>query len=91
MCAQAFDALDYVDELKNAGIPEIQANAHAKATRRYVEATYTAKELATKGDIQRIQLEMEKMKVELIKWMIAIAISSVGTLAMLILKVTGKF
>ncbi len=75
----AFDPLKFFDELKAADVPEKQARAQAEAMRNAF-AAYDAgrmNDLATKGDLQEIRLEIEKVRTELkateihlLKWQI---------------------
>lgn len=75
----AFDPLKFYDELKAANIPDKQARAQAEAMRNAF-ATYDSqrmKDLAAKGDLQEIRLEIEKVRTEikaseirLLKWQI---------------------
>ena len=62
-----FDPLKFYDELKTADVPEKQARAQAEAMRNAF-AAYDAsrmQDLATKGDIQEVRLEIEKVRSEL--------------------------
>ena len=74
-----FDPLKFYDELKAADVPDKQARAQAGAMRNAF-AVYDAgrmKELATRGDLLDIRLEIEKVRTEiksaeirLLKWLI---------------------
>ena len=90
MTVTAFDALEYFERLKAAGMPEELANFQAETMRRQADAQSAAlqraldrydeasrRELATKGDIQDVRLEIEKVragveraKYDLLKWQI---------------------
>lgn len=77
-----FDPLKFYDELKAADVPEKQARAQAEAMRNAF-AAYDAsrmKELATKGDIQSVRLEMKEMELRLVKWMIGIVLTQTAAL-----------
>lgn len=77
-----FDPLKFYDELKAADVPEKQARAQAEAMRNAF-AAYDAsrmKELATKGDIQGVRLEMKEMELRLVKWMIGIVLTQTAAL-----------
>ena len=83
-----FDPLKFYDELKAADVPERQARAQAEALRNAF-AVYDAnkmKELATKGDIQSVRLEMKEIEMRLserieagkhetLKWLIALLLT----------------
>ena len=66
MTAVTFDALDYFERLKAAGVPEAQAKVQAETLRRqakYDEAS--RKDLATKGDIQDVRTEIQDVRTEI--------------------------
>ncbi len=76
----AFDALAYFDRLKTAGMPEAQARIQAEALReqgelcareirRAIERYDETKraELATRGDVLDVRLEIEKVRAEVEK------------------------
>lgn len=48
-----FDTLGYANHLREAGVPEEQAHAHAKAAKDYIMS-----ELVTKADLVQLRLEM---------------------------------
>lgn len=82
----AFDALGYFEKLKNAGFTEIQARVQVEAMQGMVKSYDEAsrKGIATKGDIQDVRLEIEKVRAEikdtelrLLKWQIGIAVAIV--------------
>ena len=88
---QTFDSLGYFERLKDAGVPEPQARVQADALRQQAETQRVAlqtaldrydeasrRELATKGDIQDVRLEMKAMEMRLLKWQIGLAVSIVS-------------
>ena len=71
----AFDTLDYFDKLMAAGVPDAQARVQAEFLRDQVEQQTgeirraiekydesRRAELATKGDVQDVRLEIEKVR-----------------------------
>ena len=52
--AYAFDTLGYAKRLRNAGISQGQAEAHAEAAREFVMG-----DLATKADLQAIRADLQ--------------------------------
>lgn len=62
MSVITFDTLAFAEELKAAGVPELQAKAHTQA----LVAAFEAKDLATKRDLAELELR-------LIKWIVGIA------------------
>ena len=98
MTTVTFDALGYFEKLKAAGFTEEQAKTQAaalqKALDKYDEAS--RKDLATKGDIQDVRLEMKSMEMRLLKWQLGIAaalgsftLAGFGTLAVVMAKGFG--
>ncbi len=67
MSTVTFDTLKYIDTLKEAGVPEVQARAQAEALR---EVLHT--EVATKQDLENMELKiyahLEKSTTDIIKW-----------------------
>lgn len=53
----AFDTLSYARRLKQAGMPEAQAEAVAEATRDAITA-----DAATKADIDRVRVDLERLE-----------------------------
>ena len=73
MTAVTFDALDYFERLKAAGVPEAQAKVQAETLRRQADAQAAAlqraldkydeasrKDLATRGDLQDVRTELKQ-------------------------------
>ena len=94
MTVTAFDALEYFERLKAAGMPEELAKIQAETMRRQADAQSAAlqraldrydeasrRELATKGDIQDVRLEMKSMEMRLLKWQIGIAAATITIMA----------
>lgn len=55
-----FNALKYVEELRNAGMPEKQAEAQIRVLNEVVDS-----ELASKHEVETIQLKIETVREEL--------------------------
>jgi hypothetical protein len=78
MATITFDTLKFVEKLKAAGVPELQAKAEAEALQ---EALGTA-EVATKPDIERVEGQLREMKAEingkltLVQWMLALVVAA---------------
>ena len=58
--AYAFDTLGYAKRLRDAGISQGQAEAHAEAAREFVMG-----ELVTKADLQAIRADLQATKADL--------------------------
>ncbi|MEO5348347.1 MAG: hypothetical protein H7836_01680 [Magnetococcus sp. YQC-3] len=83
MSTTTFDTLEFIEQLKASGVPDEQAKGHVKAfasAMRQVEEGRKG-ELATRGDILRLEKEIEKAKVETIKWVIVTGITILGGVA----------
>jgi hypothetical protein len=56
----AMDTLGYAKRLRDAGIPQQQAEAHAEAARDFVMA-----ELVTRNDLQAVRSDLDAVKADL--------------------------
>ena len=85
MSSLTFDTLGYFEKLKAAGVPDAQAKVQVEAmqdvVRQYDESS--RKELATKGDIQDVRLEMKSMEMRLLKWQIGLAVAIMAIMAIM--------
>ncbi len=90
MSMAAFDSIGYMRKLEEAGVPRQQAETQADALRQvlgqYDEAS--RREMATKGDIKDLRLEIEKVRGEiksselrLIKWQLGIGFAVIVIMA----------
>ncbi|MGK7345028.1 MAG: DUF1640 domain-containing protein [Candidatus Nitrospinota bacterium M3_3B_026] len=64
--SMVFDTLAYAKELKEAGVPEAQAEVQARALVRFAE-----EQVATKSDMKEMEY---RLKAELIKWMVGLTL-----------------
>ena len=81
MTAITFDTLAYSKTLQDAGMPREQADALANAQKKAIDEMVTAKELATRADIQDVRLEIEKGRSELLKWQLGIGLALAAIMA----------
>jgi len=81
MTAITFDTLAYSKTLQDAGMPREQADALANAQKKAIDEMVTAKELATRADIQDVRLEIEKVRSELLKWQLGIVLALAAIMA----------
>jgi hypothetical protein len=58
--AFAFDSLGYAKHLRDAGVPQVQAEAHAEAARQFIMA-----ELATRYDLGVLRNDLDVLRREL--------------------------
>lgn len=70
MATITFDTHEYVKALRNAGIPELQAEAFASVQKNSL-AEVMDSSLATKGDIQEVRdrILLVEAELKLLKWM----------------------
>ena len=78
----AFDTLKYSKRLKEAGVPDKQAEAEAEALAEVLEVNL--KDLATKEDLRRDLRELEQRMVIKLGGMIMASIAIVATLVKLL-------
>lgn len=89
MASIAFDTLGYSKTLQSAGIPAEQADAFANAQKTALEQLVEVKDLATKGDLMRLQMQLEAKITEsqlknaeshqnLLRWILGIACAQVA-------------
>ncbi len=70
MSATAFDTLKFARKLKDSGVDDAQAEAQAAAIQEAFAEALEA-QLATKGDIQRLEARMT-----LTQWMLGVVIAA---------------
>ncbi len=88
MSSITFDTLKFVDTLKEAGISEAQAKAQAKAIGDAIESA-TSLSLATKSDIQELKTDINSVKYDLLKWLIALVLGQTALLVTFLPKIVG--
>ena len=86
MTTTTFDTLAYARKLRNAGIPEPHAEAQAVALAEALQQN--TGELATKADLKELELRLdvwlEVMKADLLKWVVGLFIAQIGLFAALV-------
>ena len=88
MSTITFDTLKFVDTLKEAGISEAQAKAQARAIGDAIESA-TSLSLATKSDIQELKTDINGVKYDLLKWLIALVLGQTALLVTFLPKIVG--
>jgi hypothetical protein len=78
MPAVTFDTLKFVEKLKAAGMPEAQAKAIAEAHAEALSESVSS--------ILAIKTDLAKLKVDLIKWMVGIALAQISLLVGILIK-----
>jgi hypothetical protein len=80
--AWAFDTLGYAKRLREAGVPNPQAEGHAEAAREFIMI-----ELVTKQDLlateQKLQAAMDTLALRLTVQLGGIVVAGLGALALL--------
>ncbi|NEX23089.1 DUF1640 domain-containing protein [Thiorhodococcus mannitoliphagus] len=83
MTTITFDTLKFARKLKEAGLPETQAEAFAEAFR-----DATSEELATKSDLRTLELSLKadihEAKSDMIKWVAGLLIAQAALIAALV-------
>ncbi len=86
----AFDTFEFVEQLKNAGVPESQAKAHSKTINKVLSDFENKRlsEIATKSDLISAKNELSKeiadTKAEILKWMIGMLFAQGAFIASII-------
>ncbi|MDR1848668.1 MAG: hypothetical protein LBQ75_01360 [Zoogloeaceae bacterium] len=83
----------FFEALQAAGVPDDKAKATVESLNQAIDTRYAihARELATRGDIEKVRADMEKIRAELsteiikieanlIKWLVGVGIAAVITL-----------
>ncbi len=79
MTTVTFDTLKFVETLEEAGVPEAQAKAMARA----FSAAHESAELATKNDLK---LAISELRADLIKWVVGLALAQMALLVGILMK-----
>jgi hypothetical protein len=88
--AWAFDTLGYAKRLRDAGVPNPQAEAHAEAAREFIMTELLTKQdlLVIKQDLlatkQELQTAMDTLALRLTVQLGGIVVAGLGALALLI-------
>ena len=75
----AFDTLAFSKRLRDKGVPQEQAEAHAEAIREFVMT-----DLATKADIRELRQEIHSLSLQLTVRLGGLIVVGIGALAALI-------
>jgi len=90
--ATRFDPIDYARQLRGAGVSQEQADIQAQTIEKVINDIANNQDLATKQDLlvikndilltkQELQLEIERLRNELIKWMLGIGVGGILAIA----------
>ena len=84
--AIAFDSHRFVKNLTACGFTEKQAEVLASEQVRLLQGN-----LATKADVEGVRVEIQTVKADLLKWMVAALTAQTGLIAGLIVGLIGFF
>jgi hypothetical protein len=88
MATATFDTLKFANKLKQAGVPDKQAEAEAEALAEALAVNL--RDLVTKDDLQRaveqLRREMAELKADMIKWMVGLSFAQIALLVGILLK-----
>lgn len=83
MATITFDTLKFAKKLEKAGLPQEQAEAIAEA---FKEASAGA-EVATKRDVEHLEIKIAEMKFDLLKWIVGMSLAQFSVLIGILLKI----
>lgn len=84
MLAVAFDTLKLARKLESAGMPPKQAQEASAALSESFTEWLSVGNIATREDVQRVEVKLSETKAEILKWMFAQTIVMIGALFALI-------
>ena len=87
MAAIPFDTLKMAEKLEAAGFTHAQAKAQAEVLTEVASSDRGT--VASKLDIADVKLEIERVKADLIKWVVSVGILQTAMIAALVLKIAG--
>ncbi len=88
MSSITFDTMKFVDTLREAGVPEAQAKAEAKAVNEAI-ASAVDMTLATKNDINLVRSDIAASKLDMIKWIVVLIVGQTALLITILPKIIG--
>ena len=83
MATLTFDTLKFVERLKSAGVPEMQAKAEAEALQEAL-GSFSYETLTKDYFEYRLKAEIESAKADIIKWVAALLVAQAGLVAALV-------
>jgi len=83
MATITFDTFKFAKKLEKAGLPQEQAEAIAEA---FKEASAEA-EVATKRDVEHLEIKIAEMKFDLLKWIVGMSLAQFRVLIGILLKI----
>ena len=86
-----FDTLEYMDDLKRAGMDQEIAEGVTKATQKAFNQMVENKDIATKSDIGDIRNDIMSMKIEFVKFSTETMWKTIGIMSAFQTVVLGLF
>ncbi len=77
--------LEIYDALQSAGVPPEKAKAAVESINKEIDRRYTlhSAQLATRGDVEQVKVEIAKVESNLVKWLVATALVIIGSIALI--------
>jgi len=79
--------LTFFEALQAAGVPQDKAKQTVEALNQALNSS--SKELATKTDLAKIEIKIEAVKNEMLKWYVGIALAQIFAVIYLVGRLTG--
>lgn len=81
--------LEIYDALQSAGVSPEKAKAAVESINKEIDRRYAlhAAQLATRGDVEQVKVEIAKVESNLVKWLVATALVIIGAIAALISRI----
>jgi hypothetical protein len=81
-----FDTLKFANRLKEAGVPEKQAEAQTGAIAEVMAEAIKTSDWASKADLKE---GLHETELRIIKWVIGLALAQIGLLVGVFIKIVG--
>jgi multidrug resistance efflux pump len=81
--------LEIYDALQSAGVSPEKAKAAVESINKEIDRRYAlhAAQLATRGDVEQVKVEIAKVESNLVKWLVATALVIIGAIAALLSRI----
>lgn len=79
MATLTFDTYQFIHHLTNSGMEEVQAKAIAEGLQK-VDLNH----VATRQDVDALKLQIQTIKIDILKWMIPMMLGQIGLTTLLI-------
>jgi len=81
--------LEIYEALQSVGVSSEKAKAAVESINKEIDRRYAlhAAQLATRGDVEQVKTEIAKVESNLVKWLVATALVTIGSVAALISRI----